>query len=274
MFEILNNRLILMLTGKDCSRFLQNIITNDISVNNYCYTYILNSYGRYLLDLFIFKVTDREFFLDLNKNEFLNFINLLEMYKLNFNLKVLELYDSYYVSYSKVELKGDNIVFSIKDPRFNLLGFRSIQKKTKGEQYLEKNSLYIKDKYEYAIPDGNVDLISGKSIPLEYGAEELNAISYTKGCYIGQELMSRIKYQGVIRKKIFKITSEKNLELWRRSVILNNNNISIGSICSSYQTEAIALINTDEIWSSIKFINNNVLEATLPLWYKNTSDRS
>ncbi|MGV2432252.1 MAG UNVERIFIED_CONTAM: hypothetical protein LVQ98_02480 [Rickettsiaceae bacterium] len=49
-------------------------------------------------------------------------------------------------------------------------------------------------------------------MPPEYGAEELNAISYSKGCYVGQEVISRTKYQGEVRKKIYKISSTESLE--------------------------------------------------------------
>ena len=43
---------------------------------------------------------------------------------------------------------------------------------------------------------------SGKEIPLEYNFAALNAISFEKGCYIGQELIARTHHRGVIRKRL------------------------------------------------------------------------
>ena len=135
------------------------------------------------------------------------------MYKFRAAIELIDLSDDYQVLYSKDDLKINSVI-SFRDTRYSKLGIRTIIKKTnlsdlKGEL---TTGLYYTDKYNFAIPDGGVDLIAEKSIPLEYGAEELGAISYTKGCYVGQELMSRTKYQGVIRKKIFKISGQNELK--------------------------------------------------------------
>lgn len=42
----------------------------------------------------------------------------------------------------------------------------------------------------------------GEAIPLEYNLEGLNAISFNKGCYVGQELIARTHHRGVIRKRL------------------------------------------------------------------------
>ncbi|KJV91206.1 glycine cleavage T-C-terminal barrel domain protein [Rickettsia amblyommatis str. Darkwater] len=90
------------------------------------------------------------------------------------------------------------------------------------------------------------DLITDKSIPNMYGAEELNAISFDKGCYVGQEVISRTKYQGVIRRKIYKITADEDLSsLVKDEEILVDNN-KIGVICSNYHNKAIALIREEK----------------------------
>ena len=44
MYEILTNRSVLEVGGVDASKFLQNLITNDLTANDYCYTYMLNNH--------------------------------------------------------------------------------------------------------------------------------------------------------------------------------------------------------------------------------------
>ncbi|WP_282183908.1 hypothetical protein [Azospirillum sp. TSO35-2] len=56
------------------------------------------------------------------------------------------------------------------------------------------------------VPDGSRDLIPEKSIPLENRMDALNAISWDKGCYMGQELTARTKYRALIKKKLFPVT--------------------------------------------------------------------
>lgn len=49
-------------------------------------------------------------------------------------------------------------------------------------------------------------LSSGQAVPLEYNMDGLQAISFTKGCYVGQELIARAHFKGVIRKRVMPIT--------------------------------------------------------------------
>ncbi len=50
---------------------------------------------------------------------------------------------------------------------------------------------------------------AGSAVPLEYNLDGLNAISFSKGCYVGQELVARTHFQGMIRKRLMPITLEE-----------------------------------------------------------------
>jgi folate-binding protein YgfZ len=52
------------------------------------------------------------------------------------------------------------------------------------------------------LPDGSRDLESEKSVLLEAGFDELNGVSWTKGCYMGQELTARTKYRGLVKRRL------------------------------------------------------------------------
>lgn len=49
---------------------------------------------------------------------------------------------------------------------------------------------------------------AGSAVPLEYNLDGLNAISFTKGCYVGQELIARTHFRGIVRKRLLPVTSE------------------------------------------------------------------
>jgi folate-binding protein YgfZ len=59
----------------------------------------------------------------------------------------------------------------------------------------------------HGIPEGPVDLVRGQALPLESTMELLNAISFVKGCYLGQELTARTYHTGVTRKRLLPVTS-------------------------------------------------------------------
>ncbi len=246
MHEILKDRVIIELAGNDALGFLQNLITNDIKNNVYCYSYALNSSGRYLFDFFVFQESDTKFLIDVDINQAELFQKHLVLYKLRAKVEVNDARQLYKIAYSKGKLQLPYVT-SNQDPRYNKLGFRSIIDRNTVLSD-ENKDIYLEDKYLYAITDGYDDLIYEKSIPIEYGAEELNAVSYTKGCYIGQELISRTKYQGMVRKKIFKLSFDSTMDL---NVSKNDEIIAIdkkiGRICSFYKNIAIGLVREEEV---------------------------
>ncbi|MCC8406722.1 MAG: folate-binding protein YgfZ [Rickettsia endosymbiont of Sceptobius lativentris] len=244
---------------------------------NYCYTYLLNNQGRYLFDFFVYVHNLEEIYLDIDKSNKAALIEHLNFYKFRSKIQIIDCSDEYKVIYSPQKLDIDTLVTS-RDPRYSMLGFRSIMSSrglTTGSRNTGKQdwtpwsshgvterespsstislcgsenpaSLYLEDKYNFAIIDGVEDLITDKSIPNMYGAEELNAISFNKGCYVGQEVISRAKYQGVIRRKIYKITADEYLSSLVKDEEILADDDKIGVICSSYRNKAIALIRGEK----------------------------
>ncbi len=252
MYEILNNREVIKIVGAYSLKFLQNLITNDINKSNYCYTYLLNNQGRYLFDFFIYIHNLEEIYIDIDGKCKTAFIDHLNFYKFRSKIETINCKDKYKIVYSHQEFNMDSLV-TVRDPRYHLLGFRSIIKgdtlsslcHSRGSGNPVKK-LYLEDKYNFAIIDGIKELVSSVSMPVIYGAEELNAISYDKGCYVGQEVISRAKYQGIIRRKIYKVIAKEDLSSLIKDEAILVGNDSIGIICSSYQNKAIALIREEK----------------------------
>ncbi len=200
MKNLLTDRAIIEISGEDRKKFLQGLVTNDVNKaneQNLIYAVMLNSLGRFLYDFFICEI-DQKLIIDclkIRRDEILQKFNL---YKLR----------------SKVEIKkNDEIkVFQdffngqFKDPRNAELGFRSYNL---NEEIASENNYHIKRIF-LKIPESENDLTYEKSLILEFGFDNLNAIDYQKGCYIGQELTSRTHYLGQIRKKVFHIKINTN----------------------------------------------------------------
>lgn len=68
---------------------------------------------------------------------------------------------------------------------------------------LVDSSVYTYYRILHGVPEGTMDLISNHSLPFESTLDYLNAISYDKGCYLGQELTTRTRHSGVTRKRLF-----------------------------------------------------------------------
>ena len=225
---ILEDRGILHISGADAKDFLQNIITNDlnnVTDSSSCFSSLLTPQGKFLFEFLVIKHKEGYFF-DCEKNQIDDLFKQLSLYKLRSNVQILNLSNEFIVtalSYEKFKsIKGskDKLGFTMKyiedsillDPRNKKLGARLIINLEKLNLSLEKLNLksskpeeYYNLSFELGIPQKNTYKLKDKIFGLECNFEELNAINFQKGCYVGQENTSRIKLRNKLRKRILPI---------------------------------------------------------------------
>ena len=227
---ILEDRGVLYISGSDVNEFLQNLITNDIyKVNdkNSCYASLLTPQGKFLYDFIVVKHKNG-FFLDCEKSISEELYKKIISYKLRSKVEVLNLSNEFVVatfSNSKfLKFQGTKNLagFTTKyredpvflDPRNKELGGRLIINLEKLYLSLKKLKLkpenpeiYYDFSFNLGIPQLQTNLLKEKLFGIECNFEELNAIDFKKGCYIGQENTSRIKLKKKLNKRLlpFKI---------------------------------------------------------------------
>ena len=132
------------------------------------------------------------------------------MYKLRSDIKIT-LDQNWLTVLTKKKLldvhKPDLISFN--DPRFDNFS-RSYLKSDLLKVVQEKFTVIGKDYFEslrlsLSIPDFSVDAIKEKSLLLEMRFDDLNGISWTKGCFMGQEITARMKYRNIVKKKLLRL---------------------------------------------------------------------
>ncbi len=208
----LQSRAILEVEGDDRKKFLQGLITNDInkaSSTNLIYSAMLSAQGRFLYDFFIFEIGEK-IILDCSVIRRDEILQKLNFYKLRSKVS-LKKNDELKIFYNQ-NCQG------FQDPRHAELGFRLYS----SDQNLSAKSAeseYNFNRISLKIPEGESDLTHDKSFILEFNFDNLHAIDYQKGCYVGQELTARTHYRGEIRKKILhvkilsQILPKKNSEI-------------------------------------------------------------
>ncbi len=189
----LNSRAVIRATGSKVLNFLNGFTTVDLKKLNdggVLFSVLLNSRGRFLCDFFVYLQKD-ELFLDINKNEVEFFIKTIKLYDLlgEFNFEVLPLL--------KVYAEDDflqNWKKGVVEGRFFTEEIYQKDIKTETE--------YNTQRIQCCLPDGFLELIKEKSMILEYKYEDAGAIDFEKGCYLGQELITRTKRTGEVRKTL------------------------------------------------------------------------
>ena len=99
------------------------------------------------------------------------------------------------------------------DPRLVRMGVRALLPAQNAASALAQLQLdeapraaYERLRLSLGMPDGSRDLIVEKATLLESGFEELNGVDFGKGCFVGQELTARMKFRGLVRKRLLPVT--------------------------------------------------------------------
>ena len=225
---ILEDRGFIFVNGEDAKDFLQNIITKDINTvtdNNSSFASILTPQGKYLVEFFIIKHNDG-YLLDCEKSNVEQLTKIFSNYKLrskvNFNNESNN-YAAAIISKDKfisLENGKNSLGFTIQyrtnpifmDPRNELIGARLISSLEKLHLSIKKLNLKIANKddyynkcYEIGVPEKNLNKLKEKIFGIENNLEELNALDFKKGCYVGQENTSRIKLRSKLRRRMLPV---------------------------------------------------------------------
>ena len=225
---ILEDRGILFVDGADAKDFLQNIITNDINKvtdTSSCFASLLTPQGKFLFDFIVVK-HKKGFFIDCEKIQIDELFKQFSLYKLRSNVQILNLSNEFVVaalSYEKfksIDGSKDELGFTLKykedpillDPRNKKLGARLVINLEKLYLSLKKLNLkstkqeeYYNLSFDLGIPQKNTNKLKDKIFGIECNFEELNAIDFKKGCYIGQENTSRIKLRKKLNKRLLPV---------------------------------------------------------------------
>ena len=267
---LLEDRGLISITGEDVKNFLQNIITNDIEKVNLSasiFSALFTPQGKYLFEFFLIK-SKNGYLLDCD-NKFTNeIINYLLKYKLRSKIEIKDISTNYVIGlitsekFSDIQKSedktGDTIEFRgspfFLDPRNKKLGARILSTLEKLHLTIKKLNLkivkpdtYFAKAHSLGIPIKGIENLKDQLFGLEANFEELKAIDFKKGCYIGQENTARMKLKEKLRRRLLPISSNEKLNFGEE---IFYNKIKIGKI----------LIEQPYPFGLVKVIDPNIKE--------------
>ena len=253
----------LEISGLDSITFIQNLITNDINKsgkNEFIYSCLLTPQGKFLSDFFIYKKNEK-FILEINEKFYENFLNKINLYKLQSKVKIAELYSKYsFVIFSETKVKSKYEIFNY-DPRNKLIGKKLITNEPLVKFNLILNEINEKTYHEILIknkiPYSPYDLEENKSLLLENNFDNINAISWDKGCFIGQEITARMKYRSLLKKKLYSLKILNGSISVGEKVIQNNQDL--GYVVSKEKDYLFCMLKIDKVNDKIK--NDEILQT-------------
>ena len=258
------DRTVLVLTGTDVWDFLQNLITNNmqaVSDTKCLYAALLTAQGKFLHDFFVVKSGD-SYLLDCEKARKDDLIRRLTLYKLRADVTIAEGTQKIHALFGEEAPKAVNLPASVGtvirkedvlyliDPRSVALGVRIIAPadfdpaaalpETTAVPTEDYNTLRL----NLGIPEGGRDIVPEKNFLLEANFEELNGVSFTKGCYVGQELTARTKHRAKIKKRLLRVEYDGALQEGDK---IMQQGREIGEIRSFANGQGLALVRLENL---------------------------
>jgi len=238
MIAELTDRAVIALAGPEARTFLQGLITNDanaVAPGQAAYAALLTPQGKILFDFLIVE-GEGGLLLDSRREARDALVKRLSLYKLR----------------AKVEIKprDDLGVFTglesgFADPRLPALGMRAIAPKVAVSAEPGPGA-YLATRLDLGVPEG-VDFGSDRMFALDAGLDELHAVSFDKGCYVGQELTARMKHRGTARKRLIVVAAPDGGPLPEPGTQVTANSQEIGAIVSTYGARGFALVRLDRL---------------------------
>jgi len=241
----LTDRTVIALSGPDTETFLQGLITNDtgrLSETAWLYAALLTPQGKILHDFLLLK-RDAVVLLDASAAGAEALVKRLSLYRLRSKVELVPRSDLAVVA--SAELAPG----ALPDPRLAELGYRAVVPASAAPP---SNNAWRAHRLACGVPEGE-DFGHDKIFALDAGLEELNGISFDKGCYVGQELTARMKHRATARKRLLPIVALAERGLPNPPASIHGPNRSsgvqdeIGTLASSYGARGFALIRMDRL---------------------------
>ncbi len=240
-FALLDDRAVISVSGEDAGSFLQGLVTaqlEGLQQGDAVHAGMLTPQGKILFDFFIMAV-DGGFLLDVAGDRCDQLIQRLTMYKLRAKVEITAR-DDLQVG---AGWSGEAIAGAYKDPRLEALGWRIMGAENEATASIEDYHIH---RIGLGIAD-SVDIGSGQIFPHEANFDQLGSVSFNKGCYVGQEVVSRMQHKTNVRSRIVPVRfADKPQEQELRA-----GGKRIGHMLSTIDQKGLALVRLDRAQTAI-----------------------
>jgi len=186
------DRALIRLSGEDVRGFLQGLVTNDVTGELPVWAGLLTAQGKALFDFLVWANSD-DLLIDCEAEQAEALIKRLTLYRLRRPI-IIAREEGLAVHWSP---DGDA---GVSDPRLAALGRRWIAPPDGAANGWHEHRRAL------GVAEGVAELGSDKHLWLECNADLLNGVSFTKGCYVGQENTARMNYRQKVNRRLVRIT--------------------------------------------------------------------
>jgi tRNA-modifying protein YgfZ len=272
---LLPGRSVLEIAGEDRLSFLQGLVTNDVeglAEGEGRFTGLLSPQGKILFDFFIVSAGD-VFLVDCSSEFSAGLSKRLALYRLRARVTIADVSDRWRVAAAwGDEVAGwakANTPVVYRDPRLRVLGFRLLVLESHQPEFSASFADYEAMRIALAVPEGGKDYAYGDAFPHEACLDLLHGVSFKKGCFVGQEVVSRMQHRGTARARVLAASAKQLLPQGGADILTGG--LAVGRLGSVAGQRGIALARVDRVREALEkgqtFTTGNVaVLLAAPAW--------
>ena len=268
-------------SGDDASAFLQSIITTNVEtlpVSSCRPGALLTPQGRVLIDMMVYRPHADRFILRCDSTRRDDLFARLCRYRLRRPVEIIIEPDIrlYLLIANKAAqksggettghiinpfVKNSRVIISCIDPRNPNLGTHVLVSGNKITASMNSIDIWHTTRIAAGIPEGAIDLIPERALMLEAGLDQLGAVDFEKGCYIGQEVTARTYYRGLVKRRLVPIKITGTPPIVGSDIIWNEKVIGASKTAAPHDNGmaiCLALLKLSDIHAILDTDNNEI----------------
>lgn len=266
---LLPDRGVVKVAGDDARKFLHGLVTADVlnlKPGEAKFCALLTPQGKIVVDFLLTEAPASHgggFFLDVERGQIAALVAKLNLYKLRAKVIAEDLSDvlgvlaawngsSHPHSLSLANQAGEHIGLGYEDPRLPALGLRVMLPPHRAaaaaaalRAELLKAAAYEAHRIALGIPRGGLDYGYGDTFPHEADMDQLGGVDFEKGCYVGQEVVSRMEHRGTARTRAVPVRYEGAAPTSGVQIVAGDR--ALGTMGSTAAGRGIALLRLDRV---------------------------
>lgn len=226
------DRVVFSVIGEDAEHFLQGLISGDmrkLASQVVIYSLMLDQKGKFSAEFFVWKAANDHFIIELHKDAAAKLQKILGFYKLRSKIEITQIKEAYVYVDDKPQAAFAS------DPRLSDGLYRGL---FEAQQDFTLDFDYEIFRINHLLLEYH-DLILGDT-PIEVGLDDLHAIAYDKGCYLGQEGSNKAKRLLKIKEKMMRFTSSKSYQAGE--IIHGDDDREIAQVRCFHQGQGLILV--------------------------------
>ncbi|WP_428490917.1 YgfZ/GcvT domain-containing protein [Rhodopila sp.] len=259
----LPDRGVIAIDGDDRVAFLQGLVSNDIETarpGHAVWAALLTAQGKWLADFFVF-CQGEVLLLDCEAEQIPMLMQRLSRYRLRMKASLRA--DPALHVHVSWDGRPDVPGVIAPDPRLPDFAWRILAREPLSANAAPED--WDRHRLAAGLPDGSKDMEPDRSVLLEAGFDELAGVSWSKGCYMGQELTARTKYRGLVKRRLVPVGVDGPLPVPGSPVL--NSGVEIGTMRSGRDGIGLASLRMDSLAATLQCAGAT-LTPRIPGWMR------